>query len=187
MKHWIILALFTAVLAGCGGGSSTSTSTSNRVEELETELEQARKKAEAAELAADAERQARLAAEQQRDSAQGEVAGAEEEARQAGQERDEAQQELDRFVALEIVNARFPPSSTGPIPSVPQSSHLSYRQPVLAAATGATFTSTRTGSSERVVHDDSIRKHRAEKRLRRNLLQRGNSNTRGHSRLFCPR
>lgn len=144
MKHWIMLTFLAVVLAGCGGSS-------NRADKLEMELEEARQDAEEAKQQAERERQARETAEQQRDSAQrerdqaqGEVADAEEDARQAEQERDEAQQKLNRFVALEIVNA-IPATPTGTVPRVPET--LTYNEPVLATATGATFTSTSTGSS----------------------------------------
>ena len=144
MKHWIMLTFLAVVLAGCGGSS-------NRVDELEMELEEAKQEATEAEQEAERQRQAREAAEQQRDDArrerdqaQGEVADAEEDARQAEQERDEAQQTLNRFVALEIVTA-IPATTASTVPSVP--ANLSHNEPVLAIATGATFTSTSTGSS----------------------------------------
>ena len=75
--------------------------------------------------------------------------GLQEERDAAEDERDEAQQTLDRFVAFEIVT-QIPPSIsrtsvTSIVPTV--TGPLSYNEPVLATAPGATFTSTSTGSS----------------------------------------
>lgn len=143
MKHWIVLTFLAVVLAGCGGSS-------NRVNELEKELEQAQQETETAEQETERERQARETAERERDAArrerdaaQGEVTTAEQEARQAEEERDEAQQKLNRFVALEIVTAIPDNISKGSI-AVPA---LSHRQPALVTVPGATFTSTSTGTS----------------------------------------
>ena len=61
------------------------------------------------------------------------------------EERDVARQKLDRFVAFEIVG-EIPTTSANTVPSAPAT--LSYNEPVLATANGATFTSTSTGSSE---------------------------------------
>ena len=143
MKHWIVLTFLAVVLAGCGGSS-------NRVDELETELEEAKQKADEAEAARqreaaarqEAERQAAAERERTRQEA-AERAQAEQEAEQREQERDEAQQKLNRFVALEIVTAISDDIAKGSI-AVPA---LTYRQPALVTVTGANFTSTSTGSS----------------------------------------
>ena len=98
--------------------------------------------------AREAAEQQRNTARSERDDAQGEVADAEEEARQAEQERDEAQQTLDRFVAFEIVTAIPTTIQVNDRPLGAQFLLLSHRGTgALVTATGATFTSTSTGSS----------------------------------------
>ena len=115
------------------------------------EEERKRKEAEAA--AAEEERKRKeaeaAAAEEERKRQEAEAAEAEEERKRkaAEEEKKKAQQTLNRFVALEIINAiptAIPTSDNKPsVPAI-----LSYNKPVLATAdAGATFTSTSTGSS----------------------------------------
>ena len=151
----ITLALAAAFVAGCGGGSSITQEEHDALQQQFEAEQEAKRKAEAAAEAArqEAARQ-KQQAEQARQAEQQRQQELAEQARQAEEERDAAQQKLDRFVALEIANA-IPTHLTGS-PTLPEKTvaadtplvpSLSYGQPVLATATGATFTSTSTGSS----------------------------------------
>ena len=154
----ITLALAAAFVAGCGGGSSITQEEHDAVQQqaknAAEEAEKQKERAEAAEAARQkAAREKQQAEQALRDEQQRQQELAEQ-ARQAEEERDAAQQKLNRFVALEIVNAipthltgsSLPPAKTV-MPDTPSVRTLSYGQPVLATATGATFTSTITGSS----------------------------------------
>ena len=142
------LALVCAALIGLGACSGSDGLSKAEVDDLKKkhaeELDKAKKDAEAE---ADRKRREAAEAERKRQEAERKRQEAEEERKKAEEERDEAQQTLSRFVALEIVNAiptAIPTSDNKP--SVPAT--LSYNKPVLATAdTGATFTSTSTGSS----------------------------------------
>ena len=155
-RSWLgrgsVMALVAAGLIGLGACSGSDDGLSQTEEEaLQEELEEAIEDRDQAEDERDDAIEERDDALEERDDArddlqeeQQENQGLQEERDELQEERDEAQQTLDRFVALEIVNA-IPATSANTVPSVPSS--LSYNQPVLATATGATFTSTSTGSS----------------------------------------
>ena len=155
-RSWLgrgsVMALVAAGLIGLGACSGSDDGLSQTEEEaLQEALEEAIEDRDQAEDERDDVIEERDDALEERDDArddlqeeQQENQGLQEERDELQEERDEAQQTLDRFVALEIVNA-IPATSANTVPSVPSS--LSYNQPVLATATGATFTSTSTGSS----------------------------------------
>ena len=161
-RSWLgrgsVMALVAAGLIGLGACSGSDDGLSQALEEaLQERLDQALEDLDDLEDERDDALDERDDALKERDDArddlqgeQQENQGLQEERDDLQEERDEAQQKLDRFVALEIVNAipdTIPDRNS--IPSVP--SFLSYgepvREPVLATATGATFTSTSTGSS----------------------------------------
>ena len=158
-RSWLgggsVMVLVAAGLIGLGACSGSDDGLSQAQEEaLQEALEEAIEDRDQAEDERDDTIEERDDALEERDDArddlqgeQQENQGLQEERDDLQEERDEAQQKLDRFVALEIVNA-IPATIPDPntIPSVP--SFLSYGEPVLATATGATFTSTNTGSSE---------------------------------------
>ena len=110
----------------------------------EAEAAEEERKRLAAEAEAAEEERKRLAAEAAEAEEERKRKAAEAEKKAAEEEKKKAQQTLNRFVALEIVSA-IPTASASTVPSVPAT--LSYNEPVLATATGATFTSTSTGSS----------------------------------------
>ena len=155
-RSWLgrgsVTALVAAGLIGLGACSGSDDGLSQTEEEaLQEAFEEAIEDRDQAEDERDDAIEERDDALEERDDArddlqeeQQENQGLQEERDDLKEERDEAQQTLDRFVALEIVNA-IPATSANTVPLVPSS--LSYNQPVLATATGATFTSTSTGSS----------------------------------------
>ena len=155
-RSWLgrgsVMALVAAGLIGLGACSGSDDGLSQAQEEaLQERLDQTLEDLDDLEDERDDAIEERDDALEERDDArddlqgeQQENQGLQEERDDLQEERDEAQQTLDRFVALEIVNA-IPATSANTVPSVPSS--LSYNQPVLATATGATFTSTSTGSS----------------------------------------
>ena len=155
-RSWLgrgsVMALVAAGLIGLGACSGSDDGLSQTEEEaLQEAFEEAIEDRDQAEDERDDAIEERDDALEERDDArddlqeeQQENQGLQEERDELQEERDEARQTLDRFVALEIVNA-IPATSANTVPSVPSS--LSYNQPVLATATGATFTSTSAGSS----------------------------------------
>ena len=140
-RNWLgrgsVMALVAAGLIGLGACSSSDGLDRAEEEALQERLDQAIDDRDEAEDRADE-------AEDRADAAEGRLDEAEDRADEAEDRADEAQQTLNRFVALEIVTA-IPTVPTGTVPGVP--ANLSYNEPVLATATGATFTSTSTGSS----------------------------------------
>ena len=156
-RSWLgrgsVTALVAAGLIGLGACSGSDDGLSQTEEEaLQERLDQTLEDLDDLEDERDDAIEERDDALEERDDArddlqeeQQENQGLQEERDDLKEERDETQQKLDRFVALEIVNA-IPATSANTVPSVP--SFLSYGEPVLATATGATFTSTNTGSSE---------------------------------------
>ena len=155
-RSWLgrgsVMALVAAGLIGLGACSGSDDGLSQAQEEaLQERLDQTLEDLDDLEDERDDAIEERDDALEERDDARGDLQDeqgrrqdAEEEQDRLEGERDEAQQTLDRFVALEIVNA-IPVASTNTVPSVPAT--LSHNEPVLASATGATFTSTSTGSS----------------------------------------
>ena len=148
-RNWLgrgsVMALVAAGLIGLGACSGSDGLSQAEEDALRAEVaaaEAAKRRAEAAQ--AEAERQ-RRAEEQRRQQEEQGRREAEAERDAAEEERDEAQQTLDRFVAFEIVEAIPDEAPTSTVPTV--TGILSYNEPVLATATGATFTSTSTGSS----------------------------------------
>ena len=148
-RSWLgrgsVMALVAAGLIGlgaCSGGDDGLSQAQEEalqaaLEDAQAERDEARRREQEAERQRQAEQQRRQQEEQGREEAEQGRDDAEE-------ERDEAQQTLDRFVAFEIVSA-IPDASASAVPLAPAT--LSHNEPVLATATGATFTSTSTGSS----------------------------------------
>ena len=201
-RSWLgrgsVMALVAAGLIGLGACSGSDDGLSQALEEaLQERLDQALEDLDDLEDERDEALDERDDALEERDDArddlqgeQQENQGLQEERGDLQEERDEARQKLDRFVAFEIVG------------EIPDTILRSKYRPLGAgdsvvrgagAGAGACHRYRRNVHQHehrivrRVVHDDSIRKRRAKKRFRRNLLQRGNSDSRGHSRLFCPR
>ena len=155
-RSWLgrgsVMALVAAGLIGLGACSGSDDGLSQAQEEaLQERLDQALEDQDDLEDERDDAIEERDDALEERDDArddlqgeQQENQGLQEERDDLKEERDEAQQKLDRFVAFEIVD-EIPTTSANTVPSAPVT--LSYNEPVLATATGATFTSTSTGSS----------------------------------------
>ena len=139
------LALMVAAgltLAACtGSDDGLSLSEEEALQERVERAEEAKRQAEQRHLQ---EQQRRQQAEQQRQQEQQARQEAEAREEAADDRADAAEQKLDRFVAYEIVG-EIPVASASDVPAVP--SFLMHGEPVLATATGATFTSTSTGSS----------------------------------------
>lgn len=144
---WVsALALIMAAgltLAACGGSDGLSKSEEQALQDRLQAAENARRLAE---QQRQQEQQRRQQAEQRNQQEQQARQEAEAERDAAEEERDEAQQTLDRFVALEIVTA-IPDDITAADKGIITVSPLSYRTAAPVSATGATFTSTSTGSS----------------------------------------
>ena len=134
-------ALIAVILTGCGGDNYRDDFEREQAARLAAEqaTERERRARETAEQQRDTARRERDTARGERDTARGEVTTAEE-------ERDEARQKLDRFVAFEIVSA-IPTTITTEDKGIIAVPSLSHREPALVTATGASFTSTSTGSS----------------------------------------
>ena len=155
-RSWLgrgsVMALVAAGLIGLGACSGSDDGLSQAQEEaLQERLDQTLEDLDDLEDERDDAIEERDDALEERDDARGDLQDeqgrrqdAEEEQDRLEGERDEAQQTLDRFVAFEIVG-EIPTTSANTVPSAPAT--LSYNEPVLATATGATFTSTSTGSS----------------------------------------
>ena len=149
-RNWLgrgsVMALVAAGLIGlgaCSGNDGLTKAEEDALQERVTAAEEARRLAEQQRLQ---EQQRRQQAEQRNQQEQQQRQQAEQERDAAEEERDEAQQTLDRFVALEIVEA-IPETITTADKEIISVSPLSYGEAAPVTATGATFTSTNTGSS----------------------------------------
>ena len=156
-RSWLgrgsVMALVAAGLIGLGACSGSDDGLSQAQEEaLQERLDQTLEDLDDLEDERDDAIEERDDALEERDDARDDLQGEQQENQglqedrdDLQEERDVARQKLDRFVAFEIVG-EIPTTSANTVPSAPAT--LSYNEPVLATANGATFTSTSTGSSE---------------------------------------
>ena len=150
MKHApiVALALAAALIAGCGGGGS-STSTGDRVSELEDDLAAAQQAAREAEVArleavrlAAAQRRAAEAAEQQRQQEQARAEEAEREARELEEEARSTHDQLVQANARQVLAGLFTEVGTADPTVTPR-----YQESALVTtAPSVTFSSIETGT-----------------------------------------